>query len=76
MIDVKCAVVILNPYFLGIQLEGIAGKFQGLRGMFVSSGMINRYVLVLRYPFHNIHHPLRRHLLASRLLKMLSHTKV
>ncbi len=58
MIDVKCAVVILNPYFLGIQLEGIAGKFQGLRGMFVSSGMINRYVLVLRYPFHNIHHPL------------------
>jgi hypothetical protein len=25
MIGVQCALVILNPYFLGTQLEGIAG---------------------------------------------------
>jgi hypothetical protein len=56
MIGMQCA---LNPYFLGTQLEGIAGEFQGLRRMFVS-GMINGHVLVFRYPFHNIRNPLRR----------------
>ncbi len=57
MIGMQCA---LNPYFLGTQLEGIAGEFQGLRRMFVSSGMVNGHVLVFRYPFHNIRNPLRR----------------
>jgi hypothetical protein len=39
MIGVQCALVILDPYPLGIQLEGIAGKFQGLSGVLVSGGM-------------------------------------
>src|SRR5712691_7979094 len=56
MIGVQCALVILNPYFLGTQLEGIAGEFQSLSGVFVTSGMVNGHVLVFRYPFHDINH--------------------
>jgi hypothetical protein len=56
MIGVQCALVILDPYPLGIQLKGIAGEFQGLSGILVSGGMVNRHVLVFRYPFHDTCH--------------------
>src|SRR6266851_8212507 len=56
MIGVHYTLVILDPYSLGVQLEGVTGEFQGLRRVFVAGGMVNRHVLVFGYPFHNIHH--------------------
>ena len=54
MIGVHYTLVVLDPYSLGVQLEGVTGEFQGLRRVFVAGGMVNRHVLVFRYPFHDI----------------------
>src|SRR5206468_10371781 len=53
---VHYALVIFDPYSLGSQPESIVGELQRLRGGLVTAGMVNGHVLILRNPFHNIHH--------------------